>query len=183
MTPPRPTVDWQKVSHYSFLDEFALLQDANDDVRQRPWASPVGQQILRRSRRLERAREQIVRSRVEAQRLYTWIVDENEAFARIVEDLNTSNPNMLPPVLDYIERRTTINARHVTRLRQIEELPEFEGHLVHGRRKGQLDGPLNEGLHERRDPAPPPDKEDYVQVDDEEVEGDVYGLADYVSAA
>lgn len=184
LTPPRPTVDWQKVSHYSFLDEFALLHDANDDVRQRPWASPVGQQILRRCRRLDRAREQIVRSHVEAQRLFTWIADENEAFARVVQDLNTSGSKVLTPVLDYVERRTAINSRHITRLRQIEELTEFEGTLVRGRRKGQPDAPLHEGLRPASPgPALPPDEEDFVQVDDEDAEGDVYGLADYVSAS
>jgi hypothetical protein len=27
LSPPCPTVDWSKVSHYGFLDEFSLLRD------------------------------------------------------------------------------------------------------------------------------------------------------------
>ena len=125
LTPPRPTVDWKKVSHYSFLDEFALLHDTRDDVRQRPWATPVSQQIIRRSCRIECVREQLIRSRVEAQRLFTWIADEGETFTRVVEKLTVSNSLALQPVLDYIERRTAINSRHIIRLQQLEELANF----------------------------------------------------------
>lgn len=37
LDPPRPTVDWSKVSHYSFLDEFVLLQDTKQNVSDRWW--------------------------------------------------------------------------------------------------------------------------------------------------
>ncbi|GBE83750.1 hypothetical protein SCP_0508060 [Sparassis crispa] len=32
LNPPRPTLDWAKISHYSFLDEFDLLHDTRNDI-------------------------------------------------------------------------------------------------------------------------------------------------------
>ncbi|KZT01717.1 uncharacterized protein LAESUDRAFT_663337 [Laetiporus sulphureus 93-53] len=34
--PPHLTLDWSKTSHYSFLDEFTLLQDTQNNVHDRP---------------------------------------------------------------------------------------------------------------------------------------------------
>ena len=41
LDPPCPTVDWSKVSHYSFLDEFVLLQDTRQDISDRWWSKPA----------------------------------------------------------------------------------------------------------------------------------------------
>ncbi|KAJ3728318.1 hypothetical protein C8R42DRAFT_716267 [Lentinula raphanica] len=41
LDPPRPTVDWAKVSHYSFLDQFDILADTRYSVLEKPWAKPV----------------------------------------------------------------------------------------------------------------------------------------------
>ncbi|TFY56283.1 hypothetical protein EVJ58_g7737 [Rhodofomes roseus] len=130
LDPPRPTVDWEKVSHYSFLDEFSLLCDTRDDVRKKPWATSSGREIIRRSRRIERAREQVVRSCVEARRLYSSIAEENARFMRIIENLAKENSPVLGPVIEYVERRTNAHARHLVRLRQIEALPAFDVSFV-----------------------------------------------------
>ena len=37
LDPPRPTLDWTRVSHYGFLNEFNLLRDTRQDIRDKPW--------------------------------------------------------------------------------------------------------------------------------------------------
>jgi hypothetical protein len=41
LDPPRPTLNWAKASHYSFLEDFELLRDTRQDIRSKPWAQPV----------------------------------------------------------------------------------------------------------------------------------------------
>ena len=38
MEPPRPTLDWSRVSHYSFLEEFQLLHGSRQDIQDKRWA-------------------------------------------------------------------------------------------------------------------------------------------------
>jgi hypothetical protein len=60
MDPPRPTVDWTKVSHYNFLEEFVLLQDTRNNVRNKDWARPEIRATIKLYRRVQRAREEII---------------------------------------------------------------------------------------------------------------------------
>ncbi|KAF9071513.1 hypothetical protein BDP27DRAFT_1361685 [Rhodocollybia butyracea] len=45
LDPPRDTLDWSKVSHFTFLDQFNILQDTWHSVFDQPWAKPVIQMV------------------------------------------------------------------------------------------------------------------------------------------
>src|SRR6202451_4895907 len=70
LSPPRPTVDWAKVSHYGFLDEFNLLRDTRDDVREKPWARPAHRETVKQYLRIQCAHEEILRCNVEIRHLH-----------------------------------------------------------------------------------------------------------------
>ena len=48
LDPPRPTLDWTKVSHYTFLDEFNILRDTRDNIQDRPWANPAIRETMKK---------------------------------------------------------------------------------------------------------------------------------------
>lgn len=50
LDPPHPTVDWSKVSHYSLLEEFALLHDENDNVHAKPWSLLHAREVMCKAR-------------------------------------------------------------------------------------------------------------------------------------
>lgn len=182
LNPPRPTVDWSKVSHYSFLDEFALLHDEHNDVRSKPWSTSLAREVMRKARRIEHAQEQLVRSRVEALRLYTWIVDEETFFKALLLTLQHDNSPILSAVTDYCQRHRRVNACHLIRLQQLSNLPSFCTDLKRGQCSGERAFPPHDfsqvGGLDRNVVA---DADDYVQLDDEEQEGDIGGLIEYMS--
>lgn len=131
-----PTVDWEQVSHYSFLDEFHLLQDTRNDVRDKPWTRPAIRETMRQARRLDRAREELTRCNIEAHRLHTSICDEDAHFTRILNHLKSEGSQIYGAVAEYCERRRNINARHLKRLQQLYALKGFTGTPSPGARKG-----------------------------------------------
>ncbi|KAG6875654.1 hypothetical protein C0992_002944 [Termitomyces sp. T32_za158] len=60
----RPTLDWTRVSHYAFLDDFYLLHHSCNDINQKPWADPVICETMHKYQRLQRAKEEIICSRI-----------------------------------------------------------------------------------------------------------------------
>ncbi|KAG1745379.1 uncharacterized protein EDB91DRAFT_1236322 [Suillus paluster] len=84
LQPPWPPLE-------CFLDEFNLLRETWQDICEKPWTKPVVQETIRQYLRIQRAKEEIIRCNVEVCRLHTAIVGENEAFARILDALKTSN--------------------------------------------------------------------------------------------
>lgn len=135
MEPPRPTVDWTKVSHYQFLEEFTLLQDTRNDVRAKEWARPEMRATIKLHRRVERAKEELVRLNVEARRLHTAILDEDILFDTVLKSPVSAGP-LRVAMEDFVTRRRRINAELLRRLRQIYELRGFTGVAGPGIRLG-----------------------------------------------
>ncbi|KAG2360342.1 hypothetical protein BDR07DRAFT_1452022 [Suillus spraguei] len=77
LDPPAPTLDWSKVLHYNFLEEFVLLCETRQDIRSKHWAEPV-------SLCIEHAHKEIHHCNVESRRLHTSIVDEERHFAQVI---------------------------------------------------------------------------------------------------
>ncbi|KZT06567.1 uncharacterized protein LAESUDRAFT_759387 [Laetiporus sulphureus 93-53] len=65
MTPPRPTLDWNKVTHYTFLEEFNLLRDTGNILHEKPWAHPAVCAVMKQANRLARAHEELEHLNVE----------------------------------------------------------------------------------------------------------------------
>ncbi|KAJ7615411.1 hypothetical protein FB45DRAFT_841871 [Roridomyces roridus] len=76
VTPPRDSVDIEKVLEYAFLADFDLLRHSHHDVGRQYWARPAYRAVMNRWFRLERAREEITRLDIEIPRFVTWMRDE-----------------------------------------------------------------------------------------------------------
>ncbi|KAJ3765148.1 hypothetical protein FB446DRAFT_655642 [Lentinula raphanica] len=127
LDPPRPTVDWVKVSHYSFLDQFDILADTHYSVMEKPWAKPVIRELMMQVRRVSRAREEITRLNVELRRLHTSIVDEEQHFGVVLQRLEDSSSPLHAPVQEYIQRRMGVNRLLLDRMQNTYALPGFTG--------------------------------------------------------
>lgn len=135
-SPPRPTVDWEKVSHYQFLEDFPLLRECREDIRSRPWARPAVQFTLKQHLRIKRAREEIVRLNVEIRRVVTHIADEDRLLDKTLQTLVENNDVLAAAFADFAVRRKRINAQVRVRLVETSELKSFSGTVKEGWRKG-----------------------------------------------
>ncbi|KAL6308954.1 hypothetical protein BKA93DRAFT_864339 [Sparassis latifolia] len=164
MDPPRPTLDWSKVTHYSFLEEFNLLRDTRNDIRDKPWTRPDIRAVMKQARRVARAREEIQRLDVEVHRVHTSIYDEVRAFDITLARLKDRNDPLYGAVNDFCRRRRRVNTWILARLKQIHALDEFTGN-----------GQLEELDHEEHAEDP----QDNLG-EDEDSSGDIGGIVDYV---
>ncbi|KAI9059827.1 hypothetical protein FKP32DRAFT_1613970 [Trametes sanguinea] len=140
MNPPRPTLDWTKVTHYTFLDEFELLKDTRNDIRSKPWAQPLARETMKKSRRVLRAREELVRCNVEVRRLHTSILDENAALDSAVRDARDAGDIIAGPLDMLATRRKRVNTRLLAVISQIYDLDGFTGSKTPGRRTENRSG-------------------------------------------
>ena len=107
LTPPRPPVDWSRVSHYGFLEEFHLLQDTRNDIRTKQWSLPHIRNLMKLRQRVVRAGEELQRCTVELRRLHTSIRDEQALFRRVL--LDRSGTLIHGAIEDYVIRRSNVN--------------------------------------------------------------------------
>ncbi|KAI9061959.1 hypothetical protein FKP32DRAFT_1574922 [Trametes sanguinea] len=136
LTPPRPTLDWSKVTHYTFIEEFELLRDTRNDIRDHPWARSDVRELMKKARRVARAQEEIIRCNVEVRRLHTSIVDENRELDTILGTLRSQKDPVWPAVQEYAIRRKRVNARLLAVISQIYDLPGFTGERAPGTKLG-----------------------------------------------
>lgn len=136
LTPPCETLNWTTASHFSFLEEFALLQDTRKDIREKPWAQPAVRKLMRLSQRLFRAREEVKNVNCEVRRVHTSIRDEEILFHSVLEDLRKEGTPLYGAVEDDCRHWRVLNARNVAYIQVIYSLPGFSGNPTPGNRKG-----------------------------------------------
>ncbi len=136
LNPPRPPLDWSRVSNFSFLDEFTLLQDCRNDIRGKPWTKPAVREAMKARHRIARAREEITRLNVEVRRLRTAIRDETLLFDHVLTKLKRDDDPLLGAVEEFTSRRKKVNSHLLSRVYQIHALPGFSGVKMPGRRVG-----------------------------------------------
>ncbi|THU89589.1 hypothetical protein K435DRAFT_821344 [Dendrothele bispora CBS 962.96] len=134
LKPPRPTLDWTKVSHFSFLNQFNILQDTKHSLFDKPWSKPIIRELMKKHRQVLRAKEEIIRCNVELRRLHTSIVDEDRQFSDVLKKVGPTP--MYGPVAEYIQHRRHINQYLMERIRQTYDLEGFSGTPRPGVRKG-----------------------------------------------
>jgi hypothetical protein len=110
LDPPRPTIDWNTVSHYKFLEEFPLLRNTSQDLTGKRWALPAVRETMKQWRRICRAHEEIIRCNIEVRRLHTSIVDEEISFQKILSQSMTLGP-IHGALKDSITRRSCVNTQ------------------------------------------------------------------------
>ena len=136
LDPPRPTLDWSRVSHFSFLEEFTLLNDTRNDIRDKPWGKPLVRETMRMARRIKRATEELENVHREARRVHTSIADEDAHFARVLLDLKASGNPLYGVVAEFCGRRRANNAHVLSYLRRLYSLEGYGGDPTPGKYSG-----------------------------------------------
>lgn len=185
LSPPCPPVDWSRVSHYGFLEEFHLLQDTRNDIRDKPWAQPHLRNLAKLRQRVLRAEEELQRCTVELRRLHTSIRDEQAVFRRSLTELAGSP--MHGAVHDYVFRRNRINEMLLDQIYAIYTLPGFAGEKTCGTRVGSAAPALPDPVPVQAqredkddDEANQEDIGDDIE-DDDEAQDDIGGIIQYVT--
>ncbi|KAI0085002.1 hypothetical protein BDY19DRAFT_987285 [Irpex rosettiformis] len=179
----RPPVDWSKVSHYGFLEEFHLLQDTRNDVHEKRWAQPLFRNLLKTRNRVARAREEIERCKIEVCRLHTSIRDEHALFHATTKRLKETA--IYGAVKDFTSYRRNVNLMLLNRIYEIHMLRDFDGNQTCSTRSGTVApqvpnlSPVLEPAHSK-DEEDEEDEEDDVAEDDE-VQEDIGGLVQFVA--
>ncbi len=132
LDPPRPPLAWEKVSHFSFLEEFTLLEDTRNDIRGKPWAQPLVREAMRNARKVRRAKEELEKVQTQARRLHTSIHDEEAVFDRVLADLQSGDDPLFGAVSDYCTCRRGVNASLMARLNRLYSLPGYAGNTTPG---------------------------------------------------
>ena len=101
---PRPTLEWQTISHYWFLQEFNLLNDTRAELRDKRWAEPLVRELMRPASRVARAEEELERVSNEALRICTSIRDEELTFAAVLEDMICTRDPLYGAVENFVRR-------------------------------------------------------------------------------
>ena len=135
LNPPRQCVDWAKLFLYSFLEEFALLQDIRNNVSDKLWAKPVTQAAIKVYDRAQHAREEISWLNLKVRHFYTSIRDEHVLFANALGTLSTSDP-VRGALQDFVDRRQVMHCHLLLRILQVYALPGFSGIRSPGMREG-----------------------------------------------
>lgn len=141
LTPPRQPLDWATVAQYGFLEEFNLLQDTRNDIRDKRWTQPAVRETMKLRHRIARAREELVRCDVELRRLHTAIRDENILFNSKVHALQAARDPVYGAVAEFTEYRRRVNQRLLHRIHEAYDLPGFTANKTPGTRLGST--PLN----------------------------------------
>lgn len=186
LSPPRPTVDWSRVSHYSFLDEFSLLRDMWQDVCEKPWARPAHHEMVRQFLHIQRAQEEILRCNVEIHCLHTVIHDEQHHFDVVQVDLRRTDNPIGGAVDKLITLQRRINAHILVHIQQTFDLEGFSGDKTLGARKGtSASWPVLDMVQIPRDEAKQvrldADQDNDIKNEDDVI-GDIGGLVDYISS-
>ncbi|KAI1782046.1 hypothetical protein LXA43DRAFT_977781 [Ganoderma leucocontextum] len=127
LDPPRPTLDWSQISHFSFLEEFVLLNDTRNDLREKQWAQPLVQETMRTAPRIKRTTEELEIIHREARRVHTSISDEDVHFTRVLADLMARGDILYDAVSEFCSRRRANNAHILSYIRRLYALPEYAG--------------------------------------------------------
>ena len=127
LVPPRQLLDWEQVVEYAFLSDFDLLRDTRQDIRSRPWATPVARLAMDQSFKIRRAKEEIKRLNIEIRRFATYMRDE-DTYLRLKESsIKLSNPPLANQIVIHRMERGRFNVHHTDILRKIYLLKGFTG--------------------------------------------------------
>ncbi|KAF7968552.1 hypothetical protein HWV62_30137 [Athelia sp. TMB] len=132
LDPPRETLNTQEVVEHAFLADFDLLRSSRQDIRERPWAVPMGRIAMDQYFKLSRAPEEITRCNIEIRRIITHLRDE-EHFLRYHEDrVRLADPVLAHQIAIHSNIWGRFNTLHRQRLAAISKLKGFSGNVQHG---------------------------------------------------
>ncbi|KAI0069613.1 hypothetical protein K474DRAFT_1608419, partial [Panus rudis PR-1116 ss-1] len=167
LDPPRPPLDWERVTNFAFISEFTLLKDTRNNIQEKRWSEAAVRNLMREWQRVQNAEDEIKRCNVEVRRLHTAIIDEGSHMRRVLAELTPSDP-IYGAVAEHCRRRREVNAHLLARISDIHNLRGFSGEKKPGVREGHVGSVVpHEG-----------DVVDVVEDDDEFVETSDLGSQD-----
>jgi hypothetical protein len=183
LEPPAPSLDWSRVSHYGFLDEFTLLRETRQDVRTNQWTRPEVRELMRQSLRIKRAHEEVYCCNIELRRLHSSIAAENCHFEATLQRLKDESSTLYYSVKEFAMRRIRINSHNLARVFQTFGLAGFTGDKTVGMKKNLSTLPNHSLMHvdTLADQQPENDEAESDMDEDDDACGVVGGLLDYVS--
>ena len=126
LSPPRPPLEWDTVTKYNFLEEFHLLHDTRNDIRDKRRTQPAIREAMKLRNRIARAREELIRCAVELRRLQTAIRDEEGLFNKVLGEIDASKDPMYGAVLEFAQRRMGVNDYLLSRIHEAHALEDFQ---------------------------------------------------------
>ena len=132
LNPPREPINWSDMSPYGFVEQFAMLRNTRNDIREKPWSKPLYREFLKLRHRIARAKEEVIRCNVETRRLQTSIHDETVLFSRTLDRLRASADPMYGQVQEFVRWRKRVNYMLLKRIKQIHCLVGFSGEKSRG---------------------------------------------------
>ncbi|KAG1807731.1 hypothetical protein EV424DRAFT_1543713 [Suillus variegatus] len=135
LVPPAPSLDWSRVSHYGFLDEFTLLRETRQDVQTNQWTHPEVRELMRQSLRIKRAHEEVHHCNIELCRLHSFIAAENHHFEVTLQCLKAESNTIYHTVKEFTTRRIRINSHNLARVFQTFSFTGFTGDKTVGMKK------------------------------------------------
>jgi len=137
LNPPRPPISWEAVSHINFLEEFHLLHNTCNDIREKPWSQLAARELLKLYQRVKRAREEVERCHIAIRRLYTAIHDEDNDFDESLSKLQAGDPLIYRAVHDFVAYRRQVNGLLLAKLKHLTSTPGYSGDCSRGVRIGR----------------------------------------------
>ncbi|KAH7908745.1 hypothetical protein BJ138DRAFT_1203757 [Hygrophoropsis aurantiaca] len=171
MNPPRPSLKWEQIVEFSFLAEFDLLRETDEQIHSKRWANPSYRLAAVQYYDLQRAKEEIDRCNVEVLRLLTRVRDDAIDMPKAISALESTDHNLSSELRRRWKYTQSINAYHIQRIQQIQALPGYSG-------------PMRADLSDEGDHVDPSDEaEDSVGQQMMSMEDFIGGLGSHITDA
>lgn len=125
-------LDFKTIINYTFVSQFDLLRDSQQDIRSKLWSIASNRFLMDKLFERDRAREEITRLNVEIAQLRTWIRDEDQDFQAVILAVRESNRYLAAEIENRAQRRFWIHECLLGTLRMLERVPGFTGTRIPG---------------------------------------------------
>ncbi|KAL1741795.1 hypothetical protein HDZ31DRAFT_44648, partial [Schizophyllum fasciatum] len=123
--PPRPRIEYSDIVSYAYLGEFELLKYSKHAILERPWSTPTNRQMADKHHKIARAKEEVIRSTVEARRLRHRVDEEDATYRLAIARHSAADPLLAAELTWVYARQLRVNNVHRARLRKIYAQPDF----------------------------------------------------------
>jgi hypothetical protein len=132
---------FDRILDVQFLEDFDLLRDCREEVREKPWAQS-GNRIMREAFfKVRRANEEIERLNVEILRVYLWAQQELNLYATKYIELMKLNPALGHALGGYRQQMDLMHTEIFLWLGRCMRLPGYRG--------GQYSRPTATAVHDK----------------------------------
>ncbi|KAG2349860.1 hypothetical protein BDR05DRAFT_863768, partial [Suillus weaverae] len=115
----------EDVVEYAFVADFNLLQDAQQDISQHPWATPTGQQMMDTYFKIHQAHKEILCLNIKICHVATYLCDKQLYLAKCKRQLQLMHPALAHQVGLHHNIYVRFTAYHICHLHEISALPGF----------------------------------------------------------